>query len=113
MSKVNTESERKAYPKGKVIEGRLPELLRKFDNLYCDLSAGSGANALMRDPEYAVKFINEFADRIMYGCDITLEESAYPYTFSGFLDGLVEDNKISEDTYLKICRDNAAKLLGI
>ena len=113
ISKVNTEYERKAYPKGKVIEGRLPELLRKFDNLYCDLSAGSGANALMRDPEYAVKFINEFADRIMYGCDITLEESTYPYTFSGFLDRLVEDNEISENIYLKICRDNAIKLLGM
>lgn len=113
ISKIDPDSERNAYPNGKIAEGRLPTLLRKFPNLYCDLSAGSGANAMMRDPEYAAKFLTEFADRILYGCDITSVERAYPYTFAQFLDELVENEKISETIYLKICRNNAIELLQI
>ncbi len=40
------------------------ELLRKYPNLYADLSALSGANAILRDPEYGVKFLDEFQDRL-------------------------------------------------
>ncbi|NOZ19723.1 MAG: hypothetical protein GXP25_01405, partial [Planctomycetes bacterium] len=46
------------YPKEKVTPGgRLPELLRKYPNLYGDLSAGSGSNALARDPEHGYEFV--------------------------------------------------------
>ncbi|MEI8345181.1 MAG: hypothetical protein WCG06_03820, partial [Candidatus Omnitrophota bacterium] len=48
-------------------EGRVPQLMRKYTNLYGDLSAGSGCNALKRDRKYAVKFLNEFQDRLMFG----------------------------------------------
>ncbi len=58
------------YPKGKVLPGgKLIEMLRKYPNLYCDLSAGSGCNALTRDPEFAVAFLKEFQNRILYGRD--------------------------------------------
>ena len=60
------------YPqKGqKVIEGGpIPTLLRKYNNLYCDISAGSGCLALSRDPEFAYKFIIEFQDRVVYARD--------------------------------------------
>ncbi len=49
--------------------GRVPELLKKYPNLYCDLSAGSGCAALRRDPEFAVKFLTEFQDRVLYARD--------------------------------------------
>ena len=111
ISKIDSESDRNAYTKGKIIEGRLPELLRNFDNLYCDLSAGSGANAMMRDPEYAAKFCIEFCDRILYGCDITSADITYQYTFAKFLDRLVEDNRISENIYKKICTGIGKKLI--
>ena len=60
------------YPKepSKVIEGGpIPTLLRKYPNLYCDISAGSGCMALRRDPEFAYSFIIEFQDRIVYARD--------------------------------------------
>lgn len=113
ISKIDSETNRNAYPKGKIFEGRLPELMRKFKNLYCDLSAGSGANAMMRDMEYAAKFFTEFGDRILYGCDITSAESTYPFAFAEFLDNLYINNMISRKTYKNICRDNAIKLLQI
>ena len=108
-----TEENRKGYPKGKVTEGRIAELMRKYDNLYCDLSAGSGANALMRDEEYAVKFIAEFADRILYGCDICQVFNTFQYDFDEFLTRLRAEGKISEENYYKIVRGNAIKLLKL
>ena len=49
--------------------GRVPELLRKYPNLYCDMSAGSGCQSLKRDPEFAKGFLEEFQDRILYARD--------------------------------------------
>lgn len=49
--------------------GRITELLRKYPNLYCDISAGSGRLALSRDLEHAKKFLTEFQDRVLYARD--------------------------------------------
>lgn len=108
-----TEENRNAYPGGKVTEGRIWELMRKYDNLYCELSAGSGANAMMRDPENAARFLETFADRIFYGCDFITSASSYPFEFDKFLDELVYSGKVSKESYLKIVRENAINLLGI
>jgi len=105
---------RNGYPTGKIREGRLPKLLREYDNLYCDLSAGSGSNAMMRDPEYAARFMTEFSDRVMYGIDVcTYATNKFQYTFDAFLTKLVEDKAITEEVYWKICRHNAEKMLGL
>lgn len=109
-----TEELRNEYPKGPVKEGgRLIELLRKYPNLYCDLSAGSAANALMRDPDFAEKFIEEFADRLMYGCDICHPTNDHPFPFRAFLDDMLDKGKISEENYLKIARENAIRILKL
>ncbi len=108
-----TEDMRNAFPKGKVIPGRITELMREYENLYCDLSAGSGANAMMRDPEHAARFIEEFADRIYYGCDFCAPSNIkYPYAFKDFIEKMREDKMISEENYRKIVRENALKLLS-
>ena len=58
------------YPTGKVLPGgRLIQMLHKYPNLYCDISAGSGCNALSRDLEFAKEFLLEFQDRVLYGRD--------------------------------------------
>ena len=58
------------YPKGKVLPGgKLVQMLDKYPNLYCDMSAGSGANALDRDHEFARKFLIDYQDRVLYGRD--------------------------------------------
>ncbi len=59
-----------AYPEGKVTPGGLlPELLSKYDNLYADISAGSGRIALSRDQEFGRQFIIDFSHKLMYGTD--------------------------------------------
>lgn len=112
ITKVNEET-RLNPPDSEVDEGRIAELMRENKNLYCDLSAGSGATAMMRDERYAVKFINEFQDRIMYGCDITSEDFHVQKEFSDFLDNLVNKNLISESVYRKVVRENAIKVFNI
>jgi hypothetical protein len=58
------------YPGGEVAPGgKVVEMLRQYPNLYGDLSAGSGYNALHRDPEFAKDFVLEFQDRLLYARD--------------------------------------------
>ena len=109
----NTQESRNAYPTGKVEGGRLPALLREYPNLYCDLSAGSGANALMRDREHAARFIEEFSDRLLYGCDICSPLNTFPFAFDEFLTSMRESGEISEENYTKLVRGNAIRILGL
>ena len=110
----NTEEMREDYPTGKVKEGRVQELLRRYENLYCDLSAGSGANAMMRDREHAARFFSEFSDRIMYGCDLcSASDSETFFEFDEFLSSMRCSGEMSEENYLKIVRTNAEKLLKL
>ena len=109
-----TAEKRSGYPTGKVVEGgTIPRLLRKYPNLYCDLSAGSGSNAMMRDPEHAARFFQEFSDRIMYGCDITHAGCQFAFEFREFLDKMLDDGKLSPENYKKILRENAIRILKL
>ena len=101
---------RMTHVKGKVKEGTLTRLMREYGNLYCDLSAGSGSNAMMRDPEHAARFIEEFSDRIMYGIDICGAHQTFPFAFDEWLTEMVESGMISETNYRKIVRDNAIRI---
>jgi len=113
MSADNTEEIRTGYPTGKVTPGRLIHLMREYENLTCDLSAGSGLNALRRDTENAISFLTEFQDRIYFGCDMGTATQTHPQMLCEFLDGLCEKGAISETVYRKVCRENAAGLLGL
>ena len=108
-----TLEKRNEYPKGKVTEGRLVKLMRDYGNLYCDLSAGSGMNAMTRDPEFAAGFLAEFADRIFYGCDVCATFNTHPFQFDEFLTKMRADGTLSEANYRKIVRENACALLGL
>jgi len=58
------------YPKGKVTSGGLTDrYLVDYPNIYGDLSAGSGLNALTRDEEFARGFIERHQDKLMFGSD--------------------------------------------
>jgi len=113
ISAYTSDTNRNGYPTGKVSEGALTRLMREYGNLYCDLSAGSGCNAMTRDRDHAASFLNEFADRVFYGCDICATTNMHPFTLAAFLDELRADGSLSESTYRKVCRENAAKLLDL
>ena len=91
-----------AYPKGRVVAGgRVPQLFRKHANLYADLSAESGRNALSRDPDFGVSFVDEFQDRLLFGRD----------SYDGRLMELLESMGLSDEAMRKILSENAERLL--
>ncbi len=92
---------------------RISFLMRKHKNLYCDLSADSGTCAMTKDINHTISFMEEFSDRILYGCDITTPTNTHQYIMAEFFDGLYESGKISETVYRKIARENAIKLFKI
>ena len=109
-----TEENWGGYPKGPVVPGgRVVELMRRYPNLYGDMSAGSGGNAFLRDPEHAYRMIEEFQDRLLFGTDYVDHRRACYTELSEFLDAAMAAGKISYEAYYKICRGNALKLLGM
>ena len=58
------------YPKGPVVAGGLTDrYLADFPNLFADMSAGSGLNALTRDEDHARGFLDRHQNKILYGSD--------------------------------------------
>lgn len=106
-----TEEIRNDYPTGPVIPGRIVELLRKYPNLYADLSANSGYTAISRDPDFGYSFLEEFQDRLMYGTDYLIPRGGINLT--KFLDDAVAKGHISKVAYEKIIGKNAIELLNI
>lgn len=58
------------YPSGKIAPGGLTDkMLADYPNLYADLSANSGQNAMSRDPEFTAGFLERHQDKLLYGSD--------------------------------------------
>jgi predicted TIM-barrel fold metal-dependent hydrolase len=67
------------YPKGPVTPGGLTDrYLSDYPNMYGDLSAGSGLNALTRDEDFTRDFLKRHQSRLLYGSDCTDVEGAGP-----------------------------------
>lgn len=59
-----------AYPTGPIKRGGVTDkLLAGYPNLYGDLSANSGNNALSRDPEFTADFLSRHQDKLIFGSD--------------------------------------------
>ncbi len=109
---LRTPDDRAGYPGyGIDAEGVVPKLMRRYDNLWGDLSAGSGYNALARDESYAVQFLDEFQDRLLFGTDICPPDM--PIRQVDLLNRLKDEGKITTKVFNKIARLNAIKLLDL
>ena len=106
-------SEKKGYPNTPVKPGgRVPELMRKYQNLYGDLSAGSGLNSLKRDLSHAYEFLDEFQDKLMLGLDNCLSGET-PLEHIHWFKSILEQGRISHAIYEKIMWKNANRLLEL
>lgn len=106
-----TDSCRGGYPKGPISgPGKLPQLLSKYPNLYADLSAGSGFNAIHRDGKFGIWFLEKYQDKLLLGTDICVHGQDAPIV--GYLDKLAADGSISAAAYEKIICKNALKILN-
>ena len=96
------------YPEGPVKKGgRVRELLATYDNIYADLSASSGYNALNRDLDHAMDFLTDLSDKILFGTDCLHPKQELP-----IIDFLVKAD-IAMKHKRRISHENALRLLGI
>jgi predicted TIM-barrel fold metal-dependent hydrolase len=100
------------YPTGAVTPGgSLPRLLNAYPNLYADISARSGLNALRRDRKFGIRFLNEFQDRILFGTDICFADAEGDIPTLQFLRELQTGSAISRRAFDKMAGLNALKVL--
>ena len=90
------------YPKGQVISGgRIEQLLEKYPNLYCDISAGSGHDALARDTEFTKGFLTKWQDRVLFARDY----------FDNIHQDLLNSLSLPQEVLDKIYAGNARRIL--
>jgi uncharacterized protein len=95
-------------PKGPVTPGgAIDRLMDAYSNLFGDLSAGSGANALSRDPVFGREFLIRRQDRLMFGTDYLQPGQPVPQF------AILESLKLPLDVQSKIFRRNAERLLKL
>ena len=96
------------YPKTKVAPGgALDRLFDAHKNLWGDLSAGSGANAIGRDREFGRGFLLRRADRLLFGTDYLKPGQEVPQF------ELLAGIDLPADVRARIERGNAARLLKL
>ena len=103
---------RNSWGQGKIApNGRIPYLFEKYPNLYGDLSANSGGNAIMRDEKFGLAFLEKFQDRLFFATDMVNIEMEFP--LGKWLDDKYENGNLSKDAYEKICYKNAKRVFGL
>ena len=79
VDKSYSDDPKNLYPKGRITPGgRTDRYLSDYPNMFGDLSAGSGLNALTRDEDFARDFIQRHADKLIYGSDCSDHVGAGP-----------------------------------
>ncbi len=107
------------YPRGPVKPGGLTDrLLADYPNIYGDLSAESGLNALTRDPEFSRGFVERHGRKLIWGSDCNCHDGKGGGTKEGYciaarslpaLRKLVPD----QATFRRIVYENGALLLRL
>jgi predicted TIM-barrel fold metal-dependent hydrolase len=65
-----SDDKKNLYPGGKITPGGWTDrYLADYPNFFADLSAGSGHNALARDPEFTRGFFKRHQDKLLFGSD--------------------------------------------
>jgi predicted TIM-barrel fold metal-dependent hydrolase len=102
------------YPKTPITPGGLTDRwLSDYHNMYGDMSAGSGLNALLRDEEHARGFLKRHQDKLLYGSDCSDRDGQGPKCSGS--QQIAAIRRLAPDTKAvrKILYGNAARLLKI
>lgn len=106
------------YPRGPVVPGGLADrLLSDYENVYADLSAGSGLGAITRDEAFGRDFLMRHRRKLLFATDCPCVDGTgtdyAPGCFAAkslpFLRRMVEDPEALED----ILHRNAVRVIGL
>ena len=102
------------YPKTKVTPGGLTDrYLADYPNLYGDLSAGSGQNALSRDEDHARDFLRRHQSKLMFGSDCVDADAKPPACIGAGTLALIRKLAPTPEIRRKILYENAQRLFRI
>jgi len=102
------------YPKGPVRPGGLTDrYLRDYPNMYGDLSAGSGLNALTRDEAFTREFLSRHQDKLLFGSDCSDVDGNGPKCQGSQTIATIRRLAASRSIERKLLHDNAKSLLRL
>lgn len=110
----NHADQKNLYPKGGVTAGGMTDrYLADFPNMYADMSAGSGLNALLRDEEHARGFLDRHQDKILYGSDCDDHDGSGPKCQGAQTIAAIRRLAPHKGAERKILYDNSFKLFRL
>lgn len=96
------------YPPGPIAPGgAVDRLMGEYDNMWADISAGSGYNALTRDPDFTPGFIQRHWRKLLYATDVVYHSQHLPQV------QWMLDLQAEPEVRDAIARGNARRLLGL
>ncbi len=99
------------YPKGPVTRGGLTDrYLSDYPNMFGDLSAGSGLNALTRDEDFTRDFLTRHEDKLVFGSDCSDHEGGGPKCLGGQTLAVIKRLAANRSIERKLLHGNAKKL---
>ena len=99
------------YPKGPVTPGGLTDrYLTDYPNLFGDLSAGSGLNALTRDETFTRDFLVRHQDKLLYGSDCSDHDGGGPACQGGKTIAAIRRLAADRRVERKLLFENAKRL---
>ncbi|GAB3342794.1 hypothetical protein GCM10027299_57930 [Larkinella ripae] len=102
------------YPKTKVTPGGITDqLLSDYPNMYADMSAGSGLNALQRDEDHARGFLERHQNKLLFGSDCVDAVGHGPQCQGSQTIATIRRLAPSKSIERKILHDNAKKLFRL
>lgn len=102
------------YPTGQVTPGGITDrLLADYPNMFGDLSAGSGLNALLRDEDHTRGFLDRHQNKLLYGSDCNDTIGRGPGCQGAQTLAAVRRLAPNPEALRKILYGNAARLLKV
>ena len=93
--------------------GLTDRYLSDYDNMFGDLSAQSGQNALTRDEDFARDFIARHRHKLLFGSDCTDTAGAGPGCIGAQTIAVIRRLAPSRAIERSLLHDNAARLLRL
>jgi predicted TIM-barrel fold metal-dependent hydrolase len=102
------------YPKGKVTPGGITDrYLTDYENMYGDLSAESGLNALTRDEEWSRDFIQRHQDKLVFGSDCSDRSGVAPACQGAQTIAAIRRLAPDKTVERKLLRENARRIFRL
>ena len=102
------------YPKGPVTSGGLTDkYLSDYPNMYGDLSAGSGLNALTRDEDFARDFLTRHRDKLLFGSDCNDRDGGGPNCLGAQIIATIRRLAPEQQIERKLLYENARRVFRL